>query len=112
MVLAKADTYRTSLRMTKTATEKMRGFGISERSVFQADGAFNVFIERYPSNPDASLSVALIFGKAENSRLTDKELDGLVVFHCVVANHQMLVTNVTLRKAYGALGTNWQREES
>ncbi|MBX0315256.1 DEAD/DEAH box helicase [Planococcus glaciei] len=112
MVLAKADTYRTSLRMTKTAAEKMRGFGISERSVFQADGAFNVFIERYPSNPDATLSVALIFGKAENSRLTDKELDGLVVFHCVVANHQLLVTNVTLRKAYGALGTNWQREES
>ncbi|HSI68583.1 MAG TPA: AAA domain-containing protein, partial [Planococcus sp. (in: firmicutes)] len=26
-------------------------------------------------------------------------------------NHQMLVTNVTLRKAYQAQGTNWQREE-
>ncbi|MGK7379194.1 AAA domain-containing protein [Planococcus sp. 1R117A] len=112
MVLAKTGTYSTSLRMTKTATEKMRGFGINERSFFMEKQAFNVFIERYPSNPDASLSVALIFDKAENKRLTEKELEGLIVFHCVVKNHQLLVTNVTLRKAYGALGTNWQREES
>jgi hypothetical protein len=98
--------------MTNTAKEKMSGFGISERSFFNAGEAFNMFIERYPSGPDASLSVALIFDKAENARLTEKKLDQLVVFHCVVANHQLLVTNVTLRKVYGAPGTNWQREAS
>ncbi|WP_255472980.1 ATP-binding protein [Planomicrobium sp. CPCC 101079] len=97
--------------MTKTASEKMRGFGIDERSFFVGGNPFKVFIERYPSSADGGLSVALIFGQAENSRLAAKELNQLIVLHCIFSNHQMLVTNVTLRKAYGALGTNWQREE-
>ncbi|RNF38132.1 AAA domain-containing protein [Planococcus salinus] len=112
MRTATTDTYRTSLRITKTASEKMRGFGISERSFFIADQAFTVFIERYPSGPDGSLSVALIFGRGETDRLAENGLDQLTVLHCVFKNHQLLVTNVTLRKAYQALGTNWQRKES
>lgn len=111
MAMAKTDIYRTSLRMTNTASEKMRGFGISERSFFNAAEPFRVFIERYPASADGSLSVALIFGSAEAERLAAKQLDGSVVLHCVFQNHRLLVTNVTLRKSYGALGTNWQREE-
>ncbi|MGI2329088.1 DEAD/DEAH box helicase [Planococcus sp. YIM B11945] len=97
--------------MTKTASEKMRGFGIGERSFFVVGKPFKVFIERYPSTADGALSVALIFDKAENSRLSNAALDGSVVLHCIFANHQLLVTNLTLRKSYQALGTNWQREE-
>lgn len=90
----------------------MGGFGISERSFFIADNPFKVFIERYPTTPDGALSVALIFERAENGRLAGKELEGSVVLHCIFTNHQLLVTNVTLRKNYQVLGTNWQREES
>ncbi|QMT18178.1 AAA family ATPase [Planococcus maritimus] len=105
-------TYETSIRLTKTASEKMRGFGISERSFFMADQPFQVFLERYPSTADGSLSVALLFSSEQTDRLTDKAAGQAAVLHCVFANHQLLVTNVTLRKAYQALGTNWQREES
>ncbi|MGM0898585.1 MAG: AAA domain-containing protein [Bacillota bacterium] len=105
-------TYQTSIRLTKTASEKMRGFGISERSFFMADKPFQVFLERYPSTADGSLSVALLFSAEQTARLTDQANGQLAVLHCVFANHQLLVTNVTLRKAYQALGTNWQREES
>lgn len=105
-------TYQTSIRLTKTASEKMRGFGISERSFFMADKPFQVFLERYPSTADGSLSVALLFSAEQTGRLTDQASGQLAVLHCVFANHQLLVTNVTLRKAYQALGTNWQREES
>jgi len=111
MVQAQTNTYKTSIRITKTASEKMRGFGISERSFFIADQPFQVFMERYPSGPDGSLSVALFFGGEETLRLA-ADVKGLIVLHCVFRNHQLLVTNVTLRKAYQALGTNWQREES
>ena len=69
MVKAHTATIRTSIRLTKTAMEKMGGFGISERSFFVADKAFKVFIERYPSNADGELSVALILDSAENVRL-------------------------------------------
>lgn len=110
MSQAKANAYKTSIRMTNTASEKMRGFGISERSFFVVDRPFKVFLERYPAAADGSLSVALIFDQAENERLSTKELGQLVVFHCIFANHRLLVTNVTLRKAYQTLGTNWQRE--
>ncbi|MBT2583478.1 AAA domain-containing protein [Planococcus sp. ISL-109] len=112
MIAAQTKLYKTSLRLTKTASEKMRGFGISERSFFMADKPFQVFIERYPQSADGSLSVALFFGLEETAKLTDKAHGQLIVLHCVFANHQLLVTNVTLRKAYQALGTNWQREES
>lgn len=112
MIAAQTKTYNTSLRLTKTASEKMRGFGISERSFFMADKPFQVFIERYPQSADGSLSVALFFGLEETQRLTDGSNGQLIVLHCVFANHQLLVTNATLRKAYQALGTNWQREES
>lgn len=103
-------TYKTSIRLTKTATEKMGVFGISERSFFVADKAFNVFIERYPSNAEGELSVALILDKSENVRLMGKETDMSVVLHGIFTNHHLLITNVTQRKAYQALGTNWQRE--
>lgn len=109
---AKTNTYETSIRLTKTASEKMRGFGISERSFFMADKPFQVFLERYPSTADGSLSVALLFNAEETARLTGQAAGQLAVLHCVFANHQLLVTNVTLRKAYQSLGTNWQREES
>ena len=112
MITAQTNTYNTSLRLTKTASEKMRGFGISERSFFIADQAFQVFIERYPSGPDGSLSVALIFGREETNRLAGSELTQFLVLHCVFTNHQLLVTNATLRKSYQAFGTNWQRKES
>ncbi|MDN7242822.1 AAA domain-containing protein [Planococcus sp. N028] len=111
MVNANKSTYKTSIRLTKTASEKMRGFGISERSFFVGGKPFKVFMERYPSSADGSLLVALIFDKSENSRLAEKELEGSIVLHCIFTNHQMLVTNLTLRKSYQALGTNWQREE-
>ncbi|TAA73081.1 AAA domain-containing protein [Planococcus salinarum] len=111
MVQAQTNTYKTSIRITKTASEKMRGFGISERSFFIAGQPFQVFMERYPSGSDGSLSVALFFGREETRRLAT-DVKGLIVLHCVFRNHQLLVTNVTLRKAYQALGTNWQREES
>ncbi|HSJ37687.1 MAG TPA: AAA domain-containing protein [Planococcus sp. (in: firmicutes)] len=111
MVQTQTNTYKTSIRITKTASEKMRGFGISERSFFIAGQPFRVFMERYPSGPDGSLSVALFFGREETLRLA-ADVKGLIVLHCVFRNHQLLVTNVTLRKAYQALGTNWQREES
>ncbi|TWT25264.1 ATP-binding protein [Planomicrobium sp. CPCC 101110] len=111
MVNTNSSIHKTSMRITKTASEKMRGFGIDERSFFVGGEPFKVFIERYPSSPDGGLSVALIFSQAENSRLAAKELNQLIVLHCIFTNHQMLLTNVTLRKAYGALGTNWQREE-
>ena len=112
MVQVQKNTYKTSIRITKTASEKMRGFGISERSFFNGAKPFTVFLERYPSGSDGSLSVALIFGSAEARRLADKELGQSIVLHCVFRNHQLLVANVTLRKAYQALGTNWQKEES
>ncbi len=105
-------TYETTIRLTKTASEKMRGFGISERSFFMADHPFQVFLERYPSTADGSLSVALLFNAEQTARLTDQAAGQAAVLHCVFANHQLLVTNVTLRKAYQALGTNWQREET
>ncbi|HSP22079.1 MAG TPA: AAA domain-containing protein [Planococcus sp. (in: firmicutes)] len=104
--------YRTALRLTNTAKEKMRGFGISERSFFVGEKPFQVFIERYPSNGEGSLSVALIFGGAEALRLAGKQPDGSFVVHGIFTNQQLLVTNLTLRKAYQALGTNWQREET
>ncbi|AQQ52285.1 AAA domain-containing protein [Planococcus lenghuensis] len=112
MVLAKTAAYKASLRMTKTASEKMRGFGISERSFFMADRPFQVFIERYPASADGSLSAAFIIGGPEMARMSEREPEGAMVLHCVVANHRLLVTNVTMRKANQALGTNWQREES
>lgn len=112
MVRTQISTYKTSLRITKTASEKMRRFGISERSFFNGAQPFRVFMERYPSGPDGSLSVALFFGPEEARRLAEKEIDQLIVLHCVFRNHQLLVANVTLRKTYQALGTNWQREES
>lgn len=112
MVRTHTATYRTALRLTNTAKEKMRGFGISERSFFVGEKPFQVFIERYPSNGDGSLSVALIFGGAETLRLAGKGLDGALVVHGIFTNQQLLVTNLTLRKAYQALGTNWQREET
>lgn len=108
---AQTATIRTSIRLTKTAMEKMGGFGISERSFFVADKAFKVYIERYPSNGDGELSVALILDSAENVRLAGKELQGAIVLHGVFTNHNLLITNLTLRKSYQALGTNWQREE-
>ena len=111
MVKAHTATHRTSIRLTKTAMEKMGGFGISERSFFVADKPFKVFIERYPSNADGELSVALILDSAENVRLAGKELHGAIVLHGVFTNHNLLITNLTLRKSYQALGTNWQREE-
>ncbi|WP_038702920.1 AAA domain-containing protein [Planococcus sp. PAMC 21323] len=104
-------TYKTSVRLTKTAMEKMGVFGISERSFFVADKAFKVFIERYPSNADGELSVALILDRSENVRLTGKEAEASFVLHGVFTNHNLLITNVTQRKSYQALGTNWQREE-
>ncbi|WP_142828130.1 AAA domain-containing protein [Planococcus soli] len=104
-------TYKTSIRLTKTAMEKMGGFGISERSFFVADKPFKVFIERYPSNADGELSVALILDKSENVRLAGKDMEGSIVLHAVFTNHNLLVTNLTMRKSYQALGTNWQREE-
>lgn len=107
-----SNTYKTSVRLTKTAQEKMSGFGIDERSFFVGDKAYKVFMERYPSTAEASLSVALIFDPSENRRLLGKDSNQSVVFHCILANHQLLVTNITLRKAYQTLGTNWQREES
>ncbi|ANU26204.1 AAA domain-containing protein [Planococcus versutus] len=103
--------YKTSVRLTKTATEKMGVFGISERSFFVADKAFKVFIERYPSNADGELSVAFIFDKSENIRLMEKETSAPIVLHGIFTNHHLLITNVTQRKSYQALGTNWQREE-
>lgn len=112
MVQAQAITYKTSIRITKTASEKMRGFGISERSFFNGAKPFKLFMERYPTGADGSLSVALFFGPEEAERLTGKETEGSIVFHCVFHNHQLLVTNVTLRKAFQSVGTNWQREES
>ncbi|MGH2318551.1 AAA domain-containing protein [Planococcus sp. SE5232] len=111
MVKAQTATIRTSIRLTKTAMEKMGGFGISERSFFVADKAFKVFIERYPSNADGELSVALILDSTENVRLAGKDLQGAIVLHGVFTNHNLLITNLTLRKSYQALGTNWQREE-
>ena len=111
MVKEKISTYRTSLKLTKTAMGKMGGFGINERSFFVGEKPFKVFIERYPSNPDGALSVALIFDKAENIRLAEKKIDQLIVLHGIFTNNQLLVTNLTLRKSYQALGTNWQREE-
>ncbi|MDN3438464.1 AAA domain-containing protein [Planococcus sp. APC 3900] len=111
MVKAHTATIRTSIRLTKTAMEKMGGFGISERSFFVADKAFKVFIERYPSNAEGELSVALILDSAENVRLAGKDLQGSIVLHGVFTNHNLLITNLTLRKSYQALGTNWQREE-
>ncbi len=112
MATTQTTTYKTSLRLTKTASEKMRGFGISERSFFMADKPFRVFIERYPQTADGSLSVALFLSVEESGRLMGTETGQLIVLHCVFANHQLLATNVTLRKAYQALGTTWQREES
>ncbi|TWT05389.1 AAA family ATPase [Planococcus sp. CPCC 101016] len=111
MVKAHTAIYKTSIRLTKTAIEKMGGFGISERSFFVVDKAFKVFIERYPSNADGELSVALIFDKAETDRLTAKNIEGSIVLHGVFTNHNLLITNLTVRKSYQALGTNWQREE-
>ncbi|WP_422122473.1 AAA domain-containing protein [Planococcus sp. X10-3] len=111
MVQTAINTYKTSIRITKTASEKMRGFGISERSFFNGAKPFKVFMERYPSGADGSLSVALFLGPEEARRVADN-VDGVIVLHCVFRNHQLLVANVTLRKAYQAIGTNWQREES
>lgn len=110
MTNAQTATYKTSVRLTKTAAEKMGVFGISERSFFVADKAFKVFIERYPSNADGELSVALILDRSENARLTGKEAEASIVLHGVFTNHQLLITNLTQRKSYQALGTNWQRE--
>ncbi|MFD1032390.1 DEAD/DEAH box helicase [Metaplanococcus flavidus] len=111
MVQAQTNTYKTSIRITKTASEKMRGFGISERSFFNGAKPFNLFMERYPSGTDGSLSVALFLGPEQAKRVADN-VDGIIVLHCVFRNHQLLVANVTLRKAYQSIGTNWQREES
>ncbi|EIM05272.1 ATP-dependent helicase [Planococcus antarcticus DSM 14505] len=111
MVKAHTATYKTSMRLTKTATEKMGGFGISECSFFVADKPFKAFIERYPSNADGELSVALILDRAENVRLTGRDIEGSIVLHAVFTNHNLLVTNLTMRKSFQALGTNWQREE-
>ncbi len=98
------------MRITNTASEKMRGFGISERSFFNGAKPFKLLMERYPTGPDGSLSVAFFFGTEDSARLTGGG-DQLVVLHCVFRNHHLLVVNVTLRKAHHALGTNWLREE-
>ncbi|WP_033542471.1 AAA domain-containing protein [Planococcus sp. CAU13] len=112
MVQASQNTYKTSLRLTNTASEKMRGFGISERSFFNGIKPFKVFMERYPTGEDGSLSVAFFFGPEDSGRLMGGAGDQLIVLHCVFRNHKLLAVNVTLRKAQHALGTNWLREES
>lgn len=109
MAKSMATIYETSLRLTNTVREKMRGFGIGEETLYAGDRPFTALIERYPTEEGEPLSVALLFDVAETARLTKKDVSGSLILHGVFTDEQLLATNMTQRKS-GQVRTNWQQE--